>query len=149
MVQLKLRDSVNTPIDTSSEVNSSCFLLVTFTRLEILLVSFSASVVSAPATTKRLSSSPPWLWRLPPFLWVSSAPSATCSPSLCVAGRLPSRDLMGWWPGVPQSLLSLPCYPVHCQLRVSSGRHSGPVSNVSLLLVVNNCGRGCHAQSRV
>lgn len=53
MVQLRLRDPVKTLIGTSSEVNVSCFLLVTFTRLEILPVSFPHSVVFSLATAKQ------------------------------------------------------------------------------------------------
>lgn len=73
MVQLSLgaKLSKNSRMGASSEVRVSCFLLVTFTRLEILLVSFPGSAVSRPP------------------LWMSSLLSALSWAPLSSPGSLP------------------------------------------------------------
>lgn len=99
-------------IGACSQVNASCSFLVTFTGLEVPLVSFPDSVVSAPGTAKQLSA-------LIPDLGITLSSSVSASALCCllaalgVCGRKASRSAESTGPlaaGNPVSIQSSPSF---------------------------------------
>ena len=114
MVQLSLgaKLSKNSKMGASSEVRVSCFLLVTFTRLEIILVSFPGSAVSCPPL--RISS-PLSALTWAPLSSPGSLPLPLPTLSLCTVAEPPRGES----PGAPASLPPQPsrlhsALPVAC-----------------------------------
>lgn len=111
--------SKSSKIGASSEGRVSCLLLVTFTRLEILLVSFPDLAVSPPPLPiSSLLSPSPGHPSLP--LGLCFCPLVTCSPSLCTWQRSPRLgESMGTGLACLPSPARLHCaLPVACWWRV-------------------------------
>ena len=110
-LSLGTKPSKNSKIGTSSEVRESCLLLVTFTRLEILLVSFPDWALSS-STASQQSLTQSWA----PL----SSPGSLLLPTryLLTLSLYMAAEPPGWespralaWP----ASLALPGYTVRCQ----------------------------------
>ena len=115
MVQLSLgaKLSKNSKMGASSEVRVSCFLLVTFTRLEIILVSFPGSAVFCPPLRiSSLISALSWA----PLSSPGSLPLPLLTLFLCMAAEPPGGE-SPWAPAglPPQPSRLYSALPVACR----------------------------------
>lgn len=147
IVQSKLRNPIKILMGTSSEVDICRFLLVTFARLGLSLVSFSESVPPTSATAKQLPALIPDTGVYHPssvsLCFCPLCYLLTLSLCLCLVWKGTRSGDSVWplaWSASGQSFL--------CQAPVCTAQLPGNGVPV-LLLLVDNCGRGQHSQSQV